>query len=229
MPINIRPPPETDEGEEDAALNTDSGFSRILNLEYLWPAKGDRLFRADNDWERSAEFSNHRISRHVDIWDGYMRSGDCLIEECRRNPADRNNLVYPILYCYRHGLELAMKWIIGMYGRLASVYSADYLDHDLWKLWVACKKVILEVGSDDDSSEVLQAVEQVVKDFHDWDKFSMAFRYSNDKNGVSLKLPDYPIDLENIKKVMQAVRHFFSGVDGELDFNSSNVGYEDEY
>jgi hypothetical protein len=66
-----------------------------------------------------------------------MRSGDILVEECRRNPTDRHNLVYPILYCYRHGLELAMKWVIGIFGRLAGVYSADYLDHDLWKLWTA--------------------------------------------------------------------------------------------
>jgi hypothetical protein len=87
------------------------------------------------------------------------------------------------------------------------------------------KKVILEVGSDGDN-ETLRAVQQIVKDFHDWDKFSMAFRYSEDRNGVTLKLPDYPIDLDNIKDVMQAVEHFFSGVDGQLDANSSNAGYE---
>ena len=54
----------------------------------------------------------------------------------------------------------------------------------------------------------------------------MAFRYSEDRNGVTLKLPDYPIGLDNIKDVMQAVEHFFSGVDGQLDANSSNAGYE---
>ena len=54
----------------------------------------------------------------------------------------------------------------------------------------------------------------------------MAFRYSYDKNGVTLKLPDHPIDLENVKNVMRAVQNFFSGVDGQLDFNSSNAGYE---
>jgi hypothetical protein len=227
MPINTRIPSEIDESDEDAAINRDSTFSALLTREYRWPAKGDRLFRTADDWEKSVNFSNHYISRRAAIWDGYMRSGDVLVEECRRNPADRHSLVYPILYCYRHGLELAMKWVIGVYGRLAGVYSADYVDHDLWKLWTGCKKVILEVGSDDDdNNEALDAVQQIVKDFHDWDKFSMAFRYSHDKNGVTLKLPEYPIDLDNIKNVMQAVEHFFSGVDGQLDANSSNTDYE---
>ena len=134
-------------------------------------------------------------------------------------------MIYQILYCYRHSLELAMKWVIFMYGGLAGVHAADYLDHDLWKLWTACKKVILEVGSDEED-DGLRAVQQIVKDFHEWDKSSMAFRYSFDKNGVKLKLPDHPIDLDNVKNVMRAEQNFFSGVDGQLDFNSSNAGYE---
>jgi hypothetical protein len=220
MPININVrAPEIDESED--AAPPDSAFSSLFNREYLWPAKGDRLFRAASDWERSVDFSNHN---HAAIWDGYTRSGEILVEECKRSPSDRNDLIYPILYCYRHSLELAMKWVIVMYGGLAGIHAADYLDHDLWKLWTACKKVILEVGSDDDSDD-LQAVQQVVKDFHDWDKSSITFRYSYDKNGVTLKLPDHPIDLDNVKAVMRAVQNFFSGVDGELDFNSSNADY----
>jgi hypothetical protein len=56
-----------------------------------------------------------------------------------------------------------------LYGEPAGIYSANYLDHDLWKLWTACKKVILEVGSDG-YNETLRAVEQIVKDFYDWTK-----------------------------------------------------------
>jgi hypothetical protein len=219
MPINIRIPPEIDESDD-----TESA-SLVLDREYLWPANGDRLFRTAYNWEKSVNFSNHRISRHIDIWNGYMRSGDILVEECSRNPTDGYDFIYPILYCYRHGLELAMKWVVDMYGRLVGVYSADYLDHDLRKLWAVCKKVLLEVGSYDDS-EALRAVQQIVNEFHEWDKLSMAFRYSCDKHGFTLKLPDYPIDLNNIKNVMQAVGHFFLAADAQLDATSSNTGYE---
>jgi hypothetical protein len=219
MPIKMRlVPPEI---AETVALNPESSFSSILNQEYFW-AKGDRLFRTAADPEKNASFTNHSISRKVYIWDGYMRSGDILVDECKRNPRGRSDLIYPILYCYRHGLELAMKWVIDLYGRFADVDSADYLDHDLWKLWTACKKVILEVGSDGDD-ESLHGVQQIVKDFHELDKLSMAFRYSEDKKGITIKLPDQPIDLDNVKNVMQAVHNFFEGVDSQLDMNSSNA------
>jgi hypothetical protein len=142
-----------------------------------------------------------------------------------------------------------MKWIIHRYGRYAHISRAqytcskllcdegkkmlqrngdadaedqDYAHHDLWKLWKVCKKVILEVGSDGET-EGLLAVEQVVKDFHDLDKSSFSFRYSTDKKGVVIRLPDAPFDLENIKNVMEAVNNLFTGADGQLDQNSSGA------
>jgi hypothetical protein len=39
----------------------------------------------------------------------------------------------------------------------------------------------------------------VVKDFHDLDKGSLSFRYAQDKNGMTIRLPNEPFDLQNIK------------------------------
>jgi hypothetical protein len=128
--------------------------------------------------------------------------------------------VYPILFCYRHGLELAIKWNIDRYGRYASIpKEEDYAHHNLWQLGQACRKVILEVGSDGETDALL-AVEQVVKDFHDLDKGSFSFRYSTDKQGAVIQLPNAPFDLTNIKDVMEAVNNLFTGADGQLDYNS---------
>jgi hypothetical protein len=160
----------------------------------------------------------------VQIWGGYMRAGVALIEEVERSPLDKLDLVYPILFCYRHGLELAMKWIVSQYGRYADLPNdEDTLHHDLWKLWKVCKKVILLVGSDGDS-EGLRVVEQIVKDFHDFDQSSFALRYSENKNGALIALPDCRIDLQNVRKVMAAVDNFFCGADGQLDHNVSSNG-----
>ena len=154
-----------------------------------------------------------------------MNAGAKLVEQCEggKSPLERQELVYPILFCYRHALEVAMKWIIGQYGRHAEIVPNDYLDHDLWKLWQACKKVILEIGSDGET-EALLAVQQVVKDFHDLDKSSFAFRYSMDKNGMVIGLPNKPFDLSNIKDVMEGVDNLFIGADSELDSNIDAAG-----
>ena len=71
-------------------------------------------------------------ARDAFIWDGYMTGGAALIDEAERRPQDRDGLVYPILFNYRHGLETALKWIIERYGRLASVrLDPNDRSHDL--------------------------------------------------------------------------------------------------
>jgi hypothetical protein len=189
-------------------------FSDILDREYVWPKKGDRLLRASDDWETSVTFEPHRISREAFIWDGYMTAGAALIDETERRPTDRHWLVYPILFNYRHGLEMAMKWTIWRYGSLADVHL-DELDHDLWSLWKLCKQILVATSPGEDD-EAMMAVEQIVKDFHDLDKSATALRYSRDKKGAVIPLPDKSIDLQNVQRVMEAVDHFFKGTDGFL-------------
>ena len=151
-----------------------------------------------------------------------MSAGEALIDACQEDPRDRHFLIYPILFNYRHGIELAMKWIIMMYGRYASVSVGEIEHHNLWQLWKLCKKIVIEIGGED---EAIPVVEQIIKDFHDLDKSALAFRYSQDKNGVLIALPDRMIDMENIRDVMEAISHFFEGADGQLDHNSKAVDW----
>ncbi|HEY3836110.1 MAG TPA: hypothetical protein VGL72_06045 [Bryobacteraceae bacterium] len=189
-------------------------FSDILIMENRWPRKGDRLLRTSDDWQTAATFAPHQISRDAFLWDGYMDAGAALIDEAERRPHQRFTLIYPILFNYRHGLETAMKWTIGMYGGPGHV-TLDELDHDLWSLWKKCR-AILESVPCPDGEEALNAVEQIVKDFHDLDKNAMAFRYSTNRNGRTILLPDKPVDLQNVQHVMEAVDNFFKGADGML-------------
>jgi hypothetical protein len=190
--------------------NLPDSFQGLLDRSYRWPKKGDRLLRKTHDWNTGVGFSNDGISRHVHIWDGYMSAGEALVEDCRRNPQERHALVYAILFTYRHALELAMKWILTMYGG----YGAnDIAHHDLWQLWKLCREVIDAAG---DSEESIDAVETIVKEMHDLDKSAFSFRYGMDKNNKTPKLPEGLYDLENIRHVMSGVAHFFSGTDGWL-------------
>jgi hypothetical protein len=192
---------------------------------YRWPKEGDRLLRESSDLLKSVDFSGHPVSRHVHIWDGYVRAGAALIDRCAQDSADRHILIYPILFNYRHGLELAMKWIIDNYGSHAGVLLTEAeRNHDLLGLWKSCKQVIVKLGSHGENDKALRVVEQIVKDFHELDKSSMAFRYSMNRNGATIKLPKISVDLENIKDVMEAVDNYFTGVDGDLDSNIPAMG-----
>ena len=117
-----------------------------------------------------------------------------------------------------------MKWIISQYGGYAGISASKIHHHDLWRLWKVCRKVFLEVGSDGEDEAIL-AVERVVKDFHEVDKGSFSFRYSSDKKGMTIRLPNVAFDLANIRKVMEAVHNLFVGADGQLDHNVSAVDW----
>lgn len=190
-------------------------FSDLLEPEYRWPKKGDRLLRQSDHWDSGIEFSEHPISRHVHLWDGYLSAGDGLIRLCMQEGYghERHFVIYPILFNYRHGLELAMKWIVVMYGG-QGINGADE-DHNLWKLWKHCREIIEQYGSPDSGTEDL--VEQIVKEFHDLDKSGITFRYGWGKNGRNIKLPNHMVDLENIRDVMEGIAAYFTGLDGWLD------------
>ena len=198
----------------------------ILEVEELrWPTKGDRLLRKSRGGANQTRFEAHGETRHYFIWDGNKRAGDLLVASCENDRYESTTLVYPILYNYRHAIELGLKWIVMKFGEYASVEVADYEHHNLWKLWCVYKEIVLELGSDD--GNVLAVVEQVIKDFHDLDKSGQAFRYADAKN-ITFKLPDYPIDLRNTRDVMKGIGNFFAGVYGQLDNNVSAAGFTDD-
>ena len=179
-----------------------------------WPERGDRLLQKCKDWRHGAEFTGNGTFRHVQIWDGNMIAGHKLIDACEKDGHDIDRLIYPILFNYRHALELGMKWVINTYGRFSTIQFSDLGHHDLWKLWCLCKDVIADIGIDEES---ILSVEQIIKDFHDIDKSGETFRYANSKDGKIMVLPDYRIDLPNIRNVMEGLDNFFDAISCQFE------------
>lgn len=182
------------------------------NMNFRWPRKGDRLLRSSDAWDKAISFSD-ATTRHADIWSGYMRAGEALIDVCNREPSERHKLIYPILFSYRHGLEMAMKWIVSRYGKYAGVSPPEPV-HNLWQLWQSCKLIFDCFGGGDPE---VGTVGKIVKEFHDLDRSGLSFRYSVNKKGVLIRFPDGLIDLANVRDVMTGVDHFFNGADAVLD------------
>lgn len=189
--------------------------------EFRWPKWGDRLLKKSRGGVNQTWFEAHGETRRYFIWEGNFKAADLLVGACADDRHLSATLVYPILYNYRHGIELALKWIIIKFGKYASVEAGNCAHHDLWKLWLIYKELLLELGSDDDNS--LAVVEQVVKDFHDLDKSGQAFRYADARSGT-FNMPEYPVDLRNTREVMNGVNNFFEGVYGQLDDNVAAAG-----
>jgi hypothetical protein len=191
-------------------------------LDCRGPLKGDRLLRQRGNSGNGITFSDHSVSRHAHIWIGYMRAGSALIDDALgKEFSERHFLIYPALFCYRHALEMAMKWIVSQYGRYA-VAALPKLDHDLWQLWQSCRNLILAITGEDGSG-TMAIVEKCVKELHDLDKAEQAFHYPMSKTGLLIRLPDIPIDLLSLREVMERLDWYFSGIDCQLDALTSAV------
>jgi hypothetical protein len=182
-----------------------------------WPKKGDLPFRKAKRAESSGPLATDGITRAVSIMDGFMLAGTALADLALKEGRQRYDLVYPMLFCYRHAIETGLKWLITQYGPPIGVRPQNINDtHDLLCLWNDFNRINEACGAKADD-EALTAVANVTKQFHDWDKGGMTFRYATTKNGAVAKFQHANIDIKNLKDVMSGIASFFNGSDGWLD------------
>ncbi|EJN16290.1 hypothetical protein PMI42_00125 [Bradyrhizobium sp. YR681] len=189
---------------------TDS-YESILHRRYRWPKGGDRIAQ-HVEKPTDAYVSQEPYERAMFIWRGYFRAGKLLAEECGRNPFDTNYLVYPMMFNYRHGLEVAMKEIIVEYGHHVSVYLSDDRDHNLLDLWQVYQE--LNNALNPQAGDIAdKTIGLIVQDFHGLDKSAVAFRYSTNKDGAKFKLANGVVTVERLKDVMEGCEHYFEASD----------------
>ncbi|MBI4302567.1 MAG: hypothetical protein HY664_08170 [Chloroflexi bacterium] len=181
-----------------------------------WPQKDDQLFKSGEDWQNNACLQPYL----TDVtWDlaarGYKDAADIMIEQISNIAAGKGGivtgidvLVYPIVFLYRHYLELRLKSIIKYGNELLDIPEEFPKLHKLDKLWRRCRGILKKVQPED-SVEVIDAVEKCICEFSKIDPESMAFRYSTDRDGSST-LPEnlIHINLRNLSEVMARIANY---------------------
>ncbi len=186
------------------------------SLDKRWPRPDDRLLGKVISWNNVITFSDYSAERNVLMLKGYLRAGHVLLDKCLKNLNEGHTMIYPILFCYRHALEMNMQWIISSYGHRYGVSLPSKKDHNLDPLWKCCKAVF---AHPDNKSAAIGAstVGKLIQQFHRLDIRAQAFRYPVKKDGTLIRLPNVAIDLSNLREVMDGLKNFFSGADGHLD------------
>lgn len=154
------------------------------------PQKDDRLFGSDEDWQTNACISP---------WDadyayssGYRRAAFSLAEKVCETLRDQDRLVYPIVYLYRHHIELVLKSLIVLASALLDrpltnqelgILGRHKLD-ELWKnlrplLEPVCKLVQDESFPLSD----IEGIESYISQLHEHDPDGQRFRYATFKEG----------------------------------------------
>lgn len=146
---------------------------------------------------------------------GYKEAADQLVGAFMSGADRFDHVVFPIVFLYRHHLELMLKQVGDVGLRLGVVRLADRerrdcsrSAHDLDDLWVLARRIIEKMWPESPSDD-LDAAEHVIAEFARIDATSQSFRYSTDLRGREhLKGAPRTLDLETLKRVVDGVSCF---------------------
>lgn len=197
--------------------------------EISWPGKGDKAFK-NVPFSRTGA-SPYWLSEISDMlggdyqWAivaGFKEAADKVIDSLITTKERMDVFFFPIVYLYRHAIELSLKGLVndGIYLKFLKDdqnIQEVMASHNLHSLWNKVRLVLKEMWPDGDDEDV-DAVEKIILEFHMADNSGQSLRYSKDKQGKFHvdKLP-YQIDLVELKKTMDGLFQFLGGCSMGLD------------
>jgi hypothetical protein len=136
---------------------------------------------------------------------GYRQAGEILLRWVLDQQSDQDFLVYPIVFLFRHHVELMLKQIIV----LAARFRGEYVDfphgHSLGCLWAQCKPQLVAIHGPE---AVLEPVEALVIELESMDPGSDSFRYHLDGRGRPTLPGVTHINLHHFADVMDGLTNF---------------------
>lgn len=191
-----------------------------------WPTKGDKAF-SDEGAGKSFQLRNVRYWHLPQHANAFRVAAEMVIQTYVNAPRQpyHDDLVFPVVYLYRHYLELKMKDLIRLGARVGLLENETVQKslgcHGLEQLWGHVKELLTKRWPDaeDDAPE---HVESVIAEFHLTDPDGQTIRYERDRAGKRNKYENLPdlVSLSTLYETMERVSTFFDaaydGVDAGL-------------
>lgn len=188
----------------------------------------ESIFGQDKPWDQST--APGRLDKRG--WENYAMAykvaADRLVVGLQRGPYSEHYQVFPIMFLYRHYLELKLKDILLILRDWKGIREQKLPDHRLTPLWEEVRQLLEEFDSamtkhcDDtrleEGAAIYNAIEQRVKEFNEIDVKAENFRYPVDKklNPNSAKLLERH-EIVHINEVVSALDMNLDGMSVGLD------------
>jgi hypothetical protein len=196
----------------------------ILKRRHVTGADSPSLFSARKDWWNNACL-NHMHDGWFVYAEGYRRGAEVLIAQATAHTGDLDALVYPIVYLYRHYVELSLKILIRDTGRLLGQPSEPPLNHNLRTLWSKAEQLLRQAFPDQPTRD-FAAVGGTIEELAGVDPASEAFRYPLTKSG-SASMPGLShINIAQFRDRMLVVERFLEGATSMVDHYVSEMEHE---
>jgi hypothetical protein len=153
------------------------------------PRATDVLFRPNDDFGTNARLAHwHDVERVYTK--GYRRAALHLAVQVCDTQSEQDQLIYPIVYLYRHHTELVLKAVIDNANALLGKQDGKMLVHGLLGLWKKARPLLKDVCDLVDHPhyrvEDLEGVESYIRQLNRHDPDGQRFRYATTKQGASL-------------------------------------------
>lgn len=172
----------------------------------------ESLFKTDTDWHNNACLNYVDDTSGLYIR-GYKFAADLLVEHIDRTGSGQDGLVFPIVFSYRHYIELLFKSIIFLGNRLIhDKATPPKTVHKIDHLWCDTKGIIREIWKGKDPDE-FKLINHVICELTKVDSDSFAFRYPKDKYNQK-NIPEiFHINVRHFKEMIDRAGLFLEGVE----------------
>ena len=177
-------------------------------MELRWPRRGDRLFRKGGRGTLAA-FTMASLRSEGLVATGFKNAADGLVEHVGRHGRD-DSLILPILFLYRHYIEMQLKDIALHVHRWDGKGERYVRTHDLSLLVSVLDHPDLnEAQTSPEDEEARRAVRQCVLEFHRMDPRGTEMRYPE-------KAPLEQLDLGHLKSTMEGLANYLDAVSDQI-------------
>ena len=195
-------------------VGSDESFADPSEVsEVIWPQPGMSI-HAESGVREAVAYVNFG-----DVWHGYStgfrRAGLTLVAALVETNRDQDYLVYPVIYCFRHHIELQLKSLIMRVSLLLGSDEDLRATHRLSVLWNLCRPLIERALGPDPA---LDAAASLINEIDALDPNGETFRYPIDTKGAPT-LPESvrQIDLLSFARGAEAVAALLEAAESAAD------------
>ena len=134
-----------------------------------------------------------------------------------------DSLVFPIVFLYRHYVELRLKELLQSAERFLDLPRAWQSSHKIADLWGHLSKLLPEIVPDEPEVD-LQNAERLLKELAEGDPLSFHFRYPESISGQKHLEDLERLDMVSFVDAMRRLSAFLDGASMALSVYSDNRG-----
>ena len=139
---------------------------------------------------------------------GYFWAGDRLVKSLQQNSSDLDVVIYPVVYVYRHGIELALKHLAIHLPSVLDEHDEVKQTHKLIDNWNIIRPLIMKCDYLDPKNTV-PTVDKILTDFTEIDASGEVFRFPESRRGEKYLEDTSFINIEVFGEVMSTLHEVF--------------------